>query len=88
MKILLVDFYDSFTYNLAHYLEHLCQRVDVIRDNVLDVTTISQYDKVVLSPGPGLPKETEKMISILNAYSGKIPILGICLGKPLNFWFL
>ncbi len=80
VKILLVDFYDSFTYNLAHYLEHLCQRVDVIRDNVLDVTTISQYDKVVLSPGPGLPKETEKMISILNAYSGKIPILGICLG--------
>ena len=80
VKILLVDFYDSFTYNLAHYLEPMCETVDVLRDNLVDLETISEYDKIVLSPGPGLPEETISMHPILNRFTGEIPILGICLG--------
>ena len=80
MKILLVDFYDSFTYNLAHYLEPMCQTVDVVRDNLVDLESIAQYDKIVLSPGPGLPEETLSMQAILNRFTGGIPVLGLCLG--------
>lgn len=80
VKILLVDFYDSFTYNLAHYLEPLCDEVDVFRDNEIKIENIHQYDKIILSPGPGLPDSTLSMKKILEAYSGKIPILGVCLG--------
>ena len=80
MKILLVDFYDSFTYNLAHYLESLCDVVDVIRDNEIRIENIDQYDKIILSPGPGLPERTQSMKMILEKFSGKVPILGVCLG--------
>jgi anthranilate synthase component 2 len=80
VKILLVDFYDSFTYNLAHYLAPMCQTVDVVRDNLVDLENITNYDKIVLSPGPGLPEETRHMHAILNRFTGEIPILGICLG--------
>ena len=65
MKILLVDFYDSFTYNLAHYLEPLCDQVDVIRDNEIKMENLYQYDKIILSPGPGLPERTQSMKMIL-----------------------
>ena len=58
----------------------MCQKIDVVRDNLVDLETISQYDKIVLSPGPGLPEETITLQYILNQFSGKIPILGICLG--------
>ena len=88
MKILLVDFYDSFTYNLAHYLEPLCDEVDVIRDNELVLNNISKYDKIILSPGPGLPENTKSMYKILEMYSGKIPILGVCLGMQGIVQFL
>jgi anthranilate synthase component 2 len=80
VKILLVDFYDSFTYNLAHYLESLCDVVDVIRDNEIRIENIDQYDKIILSPGPGLPERTQSMKMILEKFSGKVPILGVCLG--------
>jgi len=76
VKILLVDFYDSFTYNLAHYIEPLCDQVDVI------------YDKIILSPGPGLPERTQSMKMILEKFSGKIPILGVCLGMQGIVQFL
>lgn len=78
--MLIVDFYDSFTYNLAHYFEKLDSMVTVIRNDELDLSTILNYDKLVLSPGPGLPKEKENLFEILEHFSGKIPILGICLG--------
>lgn len=80
VKILLVDFYDSFTYNLAHYLESMCQTVDVIRDDEVDLKSIDIYDKIILSPGPGLPEETKSMLTILHMFGGKTPILGVCLG--------
>lgn len=78
--MLIVDFYDSFTYNLAHYFEKLDSMVTVIRNDELDLNTILYYDKLVLSPGPGVPKEKENLFEILEHFSGKIPILGICLG--------
>jgi len=78
--VLIVDFYDSFTYNLAHYFEKLDCEVRVVRNDELDLNTISQFDKIVLSPGPGLPKEKNNLFEILENCSGKIPILGICLG--------
>jgi anthranilate synthase component 2 len=80
MRILLVDFYDSFTFNLAHYLEPLCDCVHVVRDKEVSLDDLNRYDKIILSPGPGLPLETCSMFPILNALSGKKPILGVCLG--------
>ena len=80
VKVLIVDFYDSFTYNLAHYFEKLDSKVTVIRNDKLDLNTILNYDKLILSPGPGLPIEKENMFEILAQFNGKIPILGICLG--------
>lgn len=78
--MLIVDFYDSFTYNLAHYFEKLDCEVSVIRNDKLDLSTLKQFDKFVLSPGPGLPKEKKNLFELLEKFSGKIPILGICLG--------
>ena len=78
--MLIVDFYDSFTYNLAHYFEKLDCEVTVIRNDGLDLSTLFYFDKLVLSPGPGLPKEKENIFELLKQFNGKIPILGICLG--------
>ena len=78
--MLIVDFYDSFTYNLAHYFEKLDCEVSVIRNDELDLSSLLQFDKLVLSPGPGLPKEKKNLFELLEQISGKIPILGICLG--------
>jgi len=78
MKVLIVDNYDSFTYNLYHYVE-MCE-VDCIvkRNDEINLDEVSRYDKVILSPGPGLPKETLMMYDILSNYTK--PILGVCLG--------
>jgi len=82
MKILLIDNYDSFTYNLFHYLEELNEGgVEVIRNDELDLSKVPQYDRVVLSPGPGLPKNAGKLVEFLKIYATKIPILGVCLGQ-------
>lgn len=79
-RILLVDNYDSFTYNLAHYLEALgCEVVTQFND-VIDVDVIPQFDGIVLSPGPGLPSNAGLMPEIIERFLGKIPILGVCLG--------
>ncbi len=80
MKVVLVDFYDSFTFNLSHYLEQLNVEVTVIRHDYLNLAEINRYDAVVLSPGPGLPKEKENLMELLSRYVGKKPILGVCLG--------
>ncbi|MBU3661213.1 MAG: aminodeoxychorismate/anthranilate synthase component II [Flavobacteriales bacterium] len=80
VKVLIVDFYDSFTYNLAHYFEKLDCEINVVRNDELDLNTLLNYDKLVLSPGPGLPREKQNLFTILEQFSGKIPILGICLG--------
>ena len=78
-KILLVDCFDSFTFNLKHYLEQFCI-VDVIRIDLLDISHIEQYDALVLSPGPKLPSDYPKLEQILIQYAKHKPILGVCLG--------
>ena len=80
MRVLLVDFYDSFTYNIQHYLVNIGCKVDVIREDELDVSSVYDYDCVVLSPGPGLPSEKKNMFSIISLCRNSLPILGICLG--------
>jgi anthranilate synthase/aminodeoxychorismate synthase-like glutamine amidotransferase len=79
--ILLIDNYDSFTYNLADYLAQLHLEVTVKRNMVSDVELFSEeYEAVVLSPGPGIPEHSGKLLRIIDYYAGKKPILGICLG--------
>ncbi|HUU47105.1 MAG TPA: aminodeoxychorismate/anthranilate synthase component II [Acidobacteriota bacterium] len=79
--ILLVDNYDSFTYNLYQYLAELGARVRVVRNDAIDVGRIPRhYEAVVLSPGPGRPADAGVTPAIVRAHSGKLPILGVCLG--------
>jgi anthranilate synthase component 2 len=80
MKVLILDNFDSFTYNLSHYVEALGAEVDVIRNDVLDLDIVTEYDRVILSPGPGLPVDAGCMPALISRYAGEIPILGICLG--------
>jgi anthranilate synthase component 2 len=81
MKILLLDNYDSFTYNLAHYLRELTgEEVPVIRNDEVSLDEVGQFDAVVLSPGPGLPKDAGIMPELLRRYSSDKKILGVCLG--------
>ncbi len=80
MKVVLVDFYDSFTFNLSHYLEQLNVEVTVIRHDYLKLAEINTFDAIVLSPGPGLPSEKVNLMELLSLYAGKKPILGVCLG--------
>lgn len=79
MRILLLDNYDSFTWNLHHLLEPHAQ-VDVVRNDVITVEEAGRYDRLVLSPGPGLPDEAGIMMELLDRLMPTHPILGICLG--------
>jgi len=81
MKILVIDNYDSFTYNLVQYIEEIpnCE-VDVFRNDKISLSEIEKYDKLVLSPGPGIPNEAGLLKDIIKEYSGKKPIFGVCLG--------
>lgn len=80
-SILLIDFYDSFTYNIVHYLEELELDVSVIYHDQLEVKILSSFDAVILSPGPGLPADKKNMFLIIKTLIlNKIPTLGICLG--------
>lgn len=78
MKVLILDNYDSFTHNLLHYCEPFVEHVDVIRNDEFDINSLKSYDKIIFSPGPGLPDESPMMYEILDQYNG--PILGVCLG--------
>ena len=78
-KILLIDCFDSFTFNLKHYLEQFCD-VDVKRIDKLEVALASEYDALVLSPGPKLPSDYPKLHQVLSQYVTTHPILGVCLG--------
>jgi anthranilate synthase component II len=81
LKILVLDNYDSFTYNLVHLLEKCSHAViDVKKNNEISLTEINAYDKVLLSPGPGLPSEAGIMPKLITEYGHKKPILGVCLG--------
>ena len=78
-RILLIDNYDSFTYNLEHCITSLGASVDVVRNDV-GIEDQMIYDGVVLSPGPGVPSESNGMMALIQRLDGKIPILGVCLG--------
>jgi len=81
MKILILDNYDSFTYNLLHIVKSLGYTdVDVIRNDKIKMEDIQQYDKIILSPGPGIPSEAGLLLPLIKKYAGKKPILGVCLG--------
>jgi len=80
LKILLIDNYDSFTYNIVHYVEGFNADVDVCFNTAIPFDKIRKYDKVILSPGPGLPSEAGELMSFIERFHTKIPILGICLG--------
>ena len=85
MKILLIDNYDSFTFNLYHYLSSLKTRVDVIRNDKINSKQIlkSKYNKIVISPGPGNPNQSGNCLNILKTLYKDIPFLGVCLGHQI-----
>lgn len=74
------DNYDSFTYNIVHALRELGEEPDVIRNDQIDLDEVEKYDKIVISPGPGIPEESGLLMALLKRYAGKKPILGVCLG--------
>jgi len=85
MKILLIDNYDSFTYNLYHYLSTLKCKVEVIRNDKIKINQISKkkYSKIVISPGPGNPNQAGNCLKIVKHFYKSIPILGVCLGHQI-----
>ncbi|HTS43865.1 MAG TPA: aminodeoxychorismate/anthranilate synthase component II [Puia sp.] len=81
MKILVFDNYDSFTYNLVHLVEKILhQKVDVYRNDQIELSRVKEYDKIILSPGPGIPKEAGLMLPLIEEYAPTKSILGVCLG--------
>jgi len=80
MKILVIDNYDSFTYNLVHILRELGHAPDIFRNDKISVGDVGKYDKIMLSPGPGIPDEAGIMKQVIREYGKTKSILGICLG--------
>ena len=78
--ILVIDNYDSFTYNLVHYLEDLDCKVTVARNDQIELEAVAAFDKIVLSPGPGIPDEAGSLKSLIKKYAKTKSILGVCLG--------
>lgn len=81
MKIVIIDNYDSFTYNLSHLIKELGAEVTVLRNDSFPIEELETYDKILLSPGPGIPKEAGLLLEVIRTYAGKKPILGVCLGE-------
>ena len=81
MKIIVIDNYDSFVYNLVHYLEALDCEVTVVRNDQFHLDDLAAYDKILLSPGPGIPEEAGLLLDVIKRYAGVKPILGVCLGQ-------
>ena len=80
MKIVIIDNYDSFTYNLSHLVKELGAEVTVLRNDQFELADLEPYDKIILSPGPGIPSEAGLLLDVIKTYAGKKPILGVCLG--------
>jgi anthranilate synthase component 2 len=81
MKILVFDNYDSFTYNLVHLVEKILhEKVDVYRNDKIELEKVKEYDKIILSPGPGVPEEAGLMLPLIKEYASTKSILGVCLG--------
>lgn len=81
MKILVLDNYDSFTYNLVHLVQKIVnQEVDVLLNDQVRLEDVQSYDKIILSPGPGLPKDAGHLLTLIRNYASSKSILGVCLG--------
>ena len=80
MKIVIIDNYDSFTYNLSHLIKEIGAEVTVIRNDQFTLNQLEPFDKIVLSPGPGIPSEAGLLLDVIKTYKGRKPILGVCLG--------
>ena len=80
MKIVIIDNYDSFTYNLSHLVKELGAEVTVLRNDQFALSDLESYNKIILSPGPGIPSEAGLLCDVIRTYAGRKPILGVCLG--------
>ena len=81
MKILVFDNYDSFTYNLVHLVKKIVKdQLDVYRNDQIPLEKVKEYDKIILSPGPGIPKEAGLLLPLIKEYAPSKSILGVCLG--------
>lgn len=80
MKVAVIDNYDSFTYNLVHYLEDLGAEVTVFRNDEFDLEELNSFEKILLSPGPGIPDEAGLLKEVIKTYDKSKDIFGVCLG--------
>jgi len=80
MKVIIIDNYDSFTYNLAHLIRALGAEVTVWRNDQFQLPQLDAFQKIVLSPGPGIPSEAGLLTDVIRTYAGRKPMLGVCLG--------
>ena len=80
MKIVIIDNYDSFTYNLSHLIKELGAEVTVFRNDQFQLQQLEEFHKIVLSPGPGIPSEAGLLLDVIRTYAGRKPIFGVCLG--------
>ena len=83
MKIALIDNYDSFTYNVYHYLKNIECNVEVFRNDKFQIKDLKKFNKIVISPGPGNPNQSGNCLKIVRSLYKKIPILGVCLGHQI-----
>ena len=81
MKTVIIDNYDSFTYNLSHLVKETGAEVTVLRNDQFDLEALQTFDKIILSPGPGIPSEAGLLLDVIRRYAGQKPILGVCLGE-------
>lgn len=79
-KIVIIDNYDSFTYNLSHLVKEMGVQVTVYRNDKFQLEELEEFDKIILSPGPGIPEEAGLLLDVIRTYAGRKPILGVCLG--------
>lgn len=77
----MIDNYDSFTYNLVHLVKELGADITVFRNDQFELDQLEEFDRIMLSPGPGIPSEAGLLLPVIERYAGKKPILGICLGE-------
>lgn len=80
-KVLVIDNYDSFTYNLVHLVNELGREVEVWRNDKFELSAVAQYDKIILSPGPGIPEEAGLLLDVIKEYAATKSIFGVCLGQ-------
>ena len=80
MKTVIIDNYDSFTYNLYHLVREAGMEADVLRNDAFRLEDLEAYDKIILSPGPGIPQEAGLLPDVIRTFAGRKPMLGVCLG--------